>query len=202
MVSLHQSPLVINIPAPLSELPPRSFETSRLMLRAVQSGDSELIFKTYSSDPVVTKYMSFPCARSPEESVPFITGVVANFAGQRSDHEQFAWLVFRKDTGECIGVAGLGVNSPSVIGGGYALSRSAWGQGFATEAWGVLVEWAKSQPGVQRIFAEHHPDNPASGNVMRKLGMTCEGINPKSALLPNVGPEKVDVVVWAWNRPA
>lgn len=186
--------------APLSELPPLTFETERLTLRAITLEDCALMFRTYAGDPVVTKYMSFPCASGPQDSVPFVQGVVANFSGGLSDHKQFGWLLFRKDTGECIGSAGLGIKDLTSIGGGYILARSAWGQGFATEAWQALVEWGKSQPNVKRIEAEHHPDNPASGSVMRKVGFSCEGVLPKHTVLPNVGSEKVDVVVWAWNR--
>lgn len=188
--------------APLSEIPPKTFETERLMLRAPTLDDCELMFRTYTSDPVATKYMSFPCASSPADSVPFVKGAMSNFAGEPSDHHMFGWLVFRKETGECLGSVGIGVQDSTFLSGGYILAPSAWGQGFATEAWRPVIEWVKRQPNVQRIVAEHHPDNPASGNVMRKLGLTSEGIYPKHSVLPNISSEKVDMVVWAWNRDA
>ena len=185
---------------PLSEIPPKTFETERLTLRAVTLEDGELMFKTYTSDPVVTKYMSFPCASSPDDSRPFLTSAVKNFEGQPSEHKHFGWLVFRKDSGECVGSVGVGIKDEKTLSGGYLFARSAWGLGFATEAWRPVVEWCKTQPNVQRIQAEHHPDNPASGNVMKKLGLRCEGVSPNYALLPNVSSEKVDMVVWGWNR--
>jgi ribosomal-protein-alanine N-acetyltransferase len=200
MVSVAQSNKTVSVPLPFSTLPPKIVETERLKIRGFESGDSELIFKTYTSDPVVSRYMSFPCAKSPEESRAFVAGVVANFAGAASEHQQYSWLIFRKDNGECIGSVGLGIKDATTIGGGYVLARTAWNQGFATEAWGALFEWAKSQPNVQRIEADHHPDNVGSGNVLRKVGLTCEGLVPKRGVLPNIGPDKVDLVVWAWNR--
>lgn len=190
----------MKVPAPLTELPPPTFETQRLTLRALQKGDHDLMFRVYAGDPMATRYMSFPCASSSEEALPFLEGVIANFAGQESAHKQFAWLIFRKDTGACIGSVGLGVNTPTEMGGGYILSPSAWGAGFATEAWQAVVAWAKAQPNVHRVVAEHHPDNPASGGVMRKAGLECEGLHANYSVLPNVGPDKVDMVVWAWNR--
>ena len=79
-------------------------------------------------------------------------------------------------------------------------AQSAWGHGLATEAWRPVVEWGKSQPNVQRIEADHHPDNPASGNVMRKLGRIREGVVPDFCVLPNLGSQKVEMVIWAWTR--
>lgn len=200
MMTSHQQNKRSVAPAPLSELPPRTFETERLTLRAIDSGDAELIFRTYASDPVVTKYLSFPCATHPDDSRVFVEGIANNFAGRPSVHQQFAWLVFRKDTGECIGSAGFGIKNSTSLSGGYAFCQSAWGHGFATEAWRPIVEWGKSQPNVQRIEADHHPDNPASGSVMRKLGLTCEGIVPDFTVLPNLGEHRVGMVVWAWKR--
>jgi len=187
-------------PEPLSELPPRTFETERLTLRAMEVDDAELVYTTYASDPVVTKYLSFPCASHPDDSRPFVGGIADNFAGREGIHKQYGWLVSRKDTGQCIGCVGFGIKDASSLSGGYVFAQSAWGQGFATEAWWPVVAWAKSQPNVQRIEAEHHPDNPASGNVMRKLGLTCEGVVPDFCVLPNLGPERVAMVIWAWTR--
>ena len=118
MLSTHTKALDIKVPAPLTELPPRMLETQRLTLRALQHGDNEVMFKAYAGNSVATKYMSFSCASSSQESLPFLQGVVANFAGQESAHKEFSWLIFRKDVGECIGSVGLGVNSPTALGGG------------------------------------------------------------------------------------
>ena len=194
----HASPLA---PAPLSELPPRTFETERLTLRAMEREDAELVYKTYASDPVVTRYLSFPRASHPDDSRPFVDGIADNFAGKPGIHTQYGWLVFRKDSGECIGCVGFGIKDASSLSGGYVFAQSAWGHGFATEAWRPVVEWGKSQPNVQRIEADHHPDNPASGNVMRKLGLIREGVIPDFCVLPNLGPQRVEMVIWAWTRP-
>ena len=200
MMTSHQQNKRSVAPAPLSELPPRTFETERLSLRSMEADDADLVYRTYASDPLVTKYLSFPCASHPDDSRPFVRGIADNFAGRSSIHQQYGWLVFRKDNGACIGCVGFGIKDSASLSGGYVFAQSAWGQGFATEAWQPVVEWGKSQPDVQRIEADHHPDNPASGNVMRKLGLTCEGVVPDFCVLPNLGAHKVDMVVWAWKR--
>lgn len=53
---------------------------------------------------------------------------------------------------------------------GYALRREFWHRGFATEAGRALVGLLKAD-GVPYITATHDRNNPASGRVMRRLGM-------------------------------
>jgi RimJ/RimL family protein N-acetyltransferase len=62
------------------------------------------------------------------------------------------------------------------------------------------MSWVKLQPQVQRLWANHHPDNVASGKVMEKSGMTCKGIEQQSTELPQLGSGKFDMVVWEWIR--
>ena len=79
------------------------------------------------------------------------------------------WIVFRGD--EVVGDAGF--HSPPVDGEvelGYSILPGHRGQGYATEAARALVEWALSQPDVERVVAGA-PDNEASMRVLEKIGM-------------------------------
>jgi len=186
---------------PFTTRPPKTFSSERLLFRAMTPDDAPLVFDLYASDPITTKYMSFPRATSPSDSRPFLEGVAASFAGRPNDVRQLAWLIQRKDNGEPIGLVGIGPKSSSLLEGGYVLAQRFWGKGYASEAWGVILSWAQSLPDVQRIAAWHHPDNPASGRVLQKCGMVCEGTVPDHAVLPNISSEKIALTVWAWNRP-
>ena len=53
---------------------------------------------------------------------------------------------------------------------GYWLDECAWGQGFATEAAGALVQFAFKDLGLTELRSGHATDNPASGRVLDKLG--------------------------------
>jgi RimJ/RimL family protein N-acetyltransferase len=132
----HASPLA---PEPLSELPPRTFETERLTLRAMEVDDAELVYTTYASDPVVTKYLSVPCASHPDDSRPFVGGIADNFAGREGIHKQYGWLVSRKDTGQCIGCVGFGIKDASSLSGGYVFAQSAWGRASRQRHGGRLL---------------------------------------------------------------
>ena len=56
-----------------------------------------------------------------------------------------------------------------------AWAGAGGGQGIAAEALGALCDFLFGQVGFHRIAAVHDPANPASGRVMQKAGMTCEG---------------------------
>ena len=187
---------------PFQEVPPTTFETGRLRLRAATISDLQLIFDLYAGDPVATKYMAWPCAQTPDDSRDFWEMVEASFAGRPTGSVEFVWLIQLKDTREYIGSCGIGTLSGASVGGGYILNPAFWGKGYAAEAWLPVVEWAKTQPAVQRIQAEHHADNPASGAVMRKVGLSFERINRKEGGYPNAGDGPVDEAVYAWVRGA
>ena len=58
---------------------------------------------------------------------------------------------------------------------GYWLGVDYWGQGYATEAGREMIRYGFEELDLHRIFATHFAHNPASGNILRKLGMRHEG---------------------------
>ncbi len=58
---------------------------------------------------------------------------------------------------------------------GYWLGVPYWGQGYATEAGRRVLRYGFEVLGLHRIFATHFKHNPASGKILRKLGMRYEG---------------------------
>jgi RimJ/RimL family protein N-acetyltransferase len=54
---------------------------------------------------------------------------------------------------------------------GWRLRRDCWGRGFATEAARAVVEFAFATQDADELLAVCNPDNRASAQVMRRLGM-------------------------------
>ncbi len=59
---------------------------------------------------------------------------------------------------------------------GYGVEDASQGQGFATEATRVQVDWALTQPGVRRIEATTPPWHQASVRVLEKAGFRRDGL--------------------------
>ena len=58
---------------------------------------------------------------------------------------------------------------------GYWIGVPYWGNGYATEAAKAVVRYGFEQIKLNRIFAHHFKHNPASGKVLRNIGMKYEG---------------------------
>ena len=54
---------------------------------------------------------------------------------------------------------------------GYVLQKSAWGQGYATEAGRAVSDWALHKLGLCRLVAHCEPAHIASLKVLKKLGL-------------------------------
>ncbi len=95
-----------------------------------------------------------------------------------SHHEEL-WLTRRgvvyaitlKASSELVGTVGLVSIDGCKAELGYWVGFEYWGKGYCTEAAAALLATAQEQFSISYISAEHLATNPASGCVMRKLGM-------------------------------
>lgn len=140
-------------------------ESARLIFRRPVPTDVEAIFARYASDPDVTRFLGWPRHRTTEDTWGFLSF---------SDHE---WakrsagplLIESKATGQLLGSTGLACDAPTSAMVGYVLARDAWGQGYASEALGVITANAL-QGGITHLWSMAHPDHHVSARVLHKGG--------------------------------
>lgn len=167
-----------------------SLETPRLLLRRMRMEDLDFYTRLHA-DPEVARYTGPGRPRTPEESRALVESTLRFY-----DELGLGQLaVVRKSDGELIGRCGLTYfeiedlpagsgRTPrasylqgSIPGGiverelGYTLARAAWGQGYATEAAGAVFRYTQEKLHLPRVISIIHPDNAASLNVARKLGL-------------------------------
>jgi len=58
---------------------------------------------------------------------------------------------------------------------GYCIGFDFWNKGIVSEALRAVMDFLFNEVGMHKITAKHDTENPASGKVMSKCGMTCEG---------------------------
>jgi len=150
-----------------------TMETDRLILRKISLADEEEIF-SYASIPEVSKYVSWECHETIEDTREFINLTLERY----SKDEAGEWALVLKNTNRIIGIAGFVQyrKEHKSIEVGYVLARDYWRQGFAAEAVQRLIRFAFTEMSLNRVEAVHFPDNEASGRVMQKVGMTYEGL--------------------------
>ncbi|MEG0693171.1 MAG: GNAT family N-acetyltransferase [Oscillospiraceae bacterium] len=149
-------------------------ETNRLILRQFEMNDAQATFDNWCSKDNVSKYMRWKTHQSIEETKSMIGKWIEGYKDERSYH----WIIVNRQTQAPIGTIGLFIVNEFDMCGvfGYCLDDVEWGKGYTTEALNAVLEFAFEQVGFNRIEAEHSVNNPASGKVMQKVGMTFEGV--------------------------
>lgn len=158
----------------------RCLETKRLLLRQFTLEDADAMYRNWASDPVVTKYLTWPTHSSVEISRMVLTDWVSHYA----EPDYYQWAIVLKDLGEPIGSIAC-VNINDRVGKaevGYCIGRDWWHQGIMTEAFEAVIRFLIEEVGANRVEASHDTNNPNSGAVMRKCGMEFEGIQRQAGI--------------------
>ena len=152
----------------------QKLETPRLILRRFTREDAPAMYGAWASDPEATRFVSWPAHRD----VGVTRALLEQWEEAYLQDSEYNWCIVLRDGDSPIGSIGL-VNVNGELRRaemGYIVARSHWGQGIAAEAAAAVLDYCFGRAGFHRIAAVHHPDNPASGAVMRKLGMRREGL--------------------------
>ncbi len=163
-----------------------TLESERLLLRPLAETDLDIAFEIFT-DPAAMQYVGETYSR--DRVVEELPTAMRRGGGGCIG----IWCVIDRVTQEKIGTALLlplpveekDTNWDLVAGDdlpdgeieiGYLFKTSAWGKGYATEACKRLLQFAFEDTGLQEVVAVTHPDNTVSQKVLRKSGLTAEGL--------------------------
>ncbi|WP_432041767.1 GNAT family N-acetyltransferase [Streptomyces cadmiisoli] len=164
--------------------------TDRLVLRRWRDSDLEP-WAAMNADPAVREHLGAPLTREQSDAS------VARFQAEFDRQGYGWWAVEVRATSEFIGFAGLDpVDDGMPFTGveiGWRLARSAWGQGYATEAALTVLAHGFDTLELPEILAVTTATNLRSQAVMRRIGMTRDPAEdfddpaaPEGPLRPNV----------------
>ena len=159
----------------MEHLGTKTLETERLILRPFQPQDGPCMYNNWCGDPEVTRFLTWPTHPSAEVS----SQLAAYWAEKANAKDTYQWAIVPKDLMEPIGSLAV-VRAHYEIGlceVGYCIGKAWWGKGIMTEALKEAIRFLIEEVGMNRVEAGHDVNNPASGCVMRKAGMTFEGIH-------------------------
>lgn len=147
-------------------------EGERIMLRPVTLEDVQDMYE-YKSDEQTTRYIF-----DPHDDLARTSHSIANYYMKEPIGK---YAIVLKEVNKLIGTFEFRVKEHNKSGEiGYTLNSKYWGNGYMTEAGKLILELAFKKLNLERVFAEHATNNPASGKVMQRLGMSCDGILRKN----------------------
>lgn len=150
-------------------------ETRRLILRDYEESDKTAYFKL-KSDSKTMYYLQDIQLFSQEESDTEFANILED---QKSTDRKFYFLHMElKNSHEQIGSVGYTVNANTpvgkLVGAGYFIFPQFWNQGYATEAFQKVIEYAFLENNVYRISTGCLSENVGSERVMQKCGLIKE----------------------------
>ena len=141
-----------------------TLESERLILRRFTEADIDAIFEIFG-DVELNRFLPWYPPKSLDEAAEFYQ---KRYAASYSQPYGYAYAITRRCDGRPIGYVNLETGEAHDL--RYGLKREYQRQGYVSEACRALIARAKSD-GVPFVTATHDVNNPASGYVMRAVGM-------------------------------
>ena len=168
--------------------------TPRLKLRFPVMEDAQNLARQIGVAEVAMNLATAPYPYSLDDAAAWIE----QSAQDRDQGKAYAFVIEHAQHG-LIGGAGIHHKSARYWEIGYWLAVPFWGQGYITEAAREVLTWGKTRLGVAGYVAGHFDDNPASGQVLRKLGFTKVGHIHQASL---ARPTAQSCSRYVWGAPA
>lgn len=145
----------------------------RLRLRGFRGTDAEAVAALAGHRDVAATTLTIPHPYPGHEAESWIQSHHQAFvAGER-----ISLAITRRKDGQLVGAIALsldGEHRKAEL--GYWIGRGFWGRGYATEAAAAVLHYGFEVLELNRIYAHHMQENPASGRVLAKIGLEPEGI--------------------------
>jgi [ribosomal protein S5]-alanine N-acetyltransferase len=147
-------------------------ETPRLRLRPFRMADADDVQRLAGDQAIADTTLNIPH--------PYENGAAERWITNHRDWfergEQVVFAITLQSDDRLLGAVGVQINREDQRGElGYWIGVPYWGQGYCTEAVRAILAYGFEQLGLNRIQACHFARNPASGCVMRNVGMQHEG---------------------------
>ena len=147
-------------------------ETERLILRPLVMDDAEAIYRGWTSDPEVAKYMVWDIHSDVSDTEEWLEFEIS--MDDNPDH--YNWGFILKETGELIGSGGIiYLDAYEMHSIGYNFMQKYWRRGLGREAAERIVKFAVEEVGIEKLFAKHDAENVNSGKILEKLGFKFIG---------------------------
>lgn len=145
----------------------------RLLLREPTPADGERLF-VYTSDPEITRFLSFDPPRTIEDTLTFI----ARCEAYRRQDREYVFVIAGRASDQPCGITALrdidyGTRTAQI---GTWVRRDDWGRGVNREAKALLLDYAFNELGLHRVEARIAVENQRSRAAFERIGARQEGV--------------------------
>ncbi len=144
--------------------------TERLRIREFLPGDEAALVALYGDRRVTRHLLHGP--RDAEGVHRHLAGILRRQRARRRDTWELA--AEHAGSGRIVGAGDLVLHSAEEAEIGYLVAHAQWGQGYATEMAGALLDSAFLDLGVKQVVATVEIRNSRSLGVLDKLGLRWE----------------------------
>ena len=148
-----------------------TIESERIVLKPLTVSDAEDIFKRWTQDERVARYVRWFPHDSVEVTKQWLTEEVKNNLGGAS----YQWGFWLKETNYIFGSGGLVYNEEeNLFEIGYNIMHKYWNKGYTTEAVKRMLQFGQEELHQNEFVAWYAKENPASGRILEKCGFIFE----------------------------
>ena len=150
-----------------------TLETPRLILRPFREADIPDIVALLQEPDIHRTTLHIPYPYAEQHARAWL----AQQQKSREEGTGYTFAVLRKEDQQLLGAIDIRphmAHRKAEV--GYWIGKPYWGRGYATEALKAILRFGFETLNLNRIYATHFAENPASGRVMQKAGMTYEGV--------------------------
>lgn len=152
----------------------QTLTTDRLILRRFSPDDAQPMFDNWANDTEVTRFLTW----KPHGSIHVTESILQDWISRYDNPGYYQWAIVPAD-GKNEPIGSIGVNEirkeTKTAHIGYCLGRHFWHQGIMSEAFSAVIDFLFSSTELNRVESMHDPNNPNSGKVMEKCGLSYEG---------------------------
>ncbi|HVF89722.1 MAG TPA: GNAT family N-acetyltransferase [Blastocatellia bacterium] len=147
-------------------------ETDRLVLRPFALSDAAEVQRLAGDEEIAYNALNIPSPFTTATAEQWITGSLEEYREGRAA----SFAVTLRPGDSLIGAVGLSIDETNLRAEmGYWIDKTLWGRGYASEAAEAVMRYGFEELALNRIYASCLKRNPASGRVLRKIGMSLEG---------------------------
>ena len=157
-------------------------QNEKVILRRLRLDDANIIQNLANNINIYSTTLNIPYPYTIDDAKYWLKLQEKQFEEDRA----YNFAIINQKDKSLVGVVGISRDKSNKGELGYWIGEEYWGNGFASSASELLIDYVFNDLSYNRVYSKHFAINPASGKVMQKLHMQYEGLLKSDELKDDV----------------